>query len=284
MAEFALAEDAWPKTLPDAHRAVLRGIVSGLRRHAEILGLTAGGSFVSDGMDEFSDLDLVVVVRADAPGAGGALLKRRPEIATGLGPLLAAFTGEHVGEPRLLICLFGPPLVHVDLKFVTPDALTERVEEPVVLWDRSGEVRRRLATGRASYPAPDLQWIEDRFWTWVHYAATKAGRGEVFELLDFLAFLRGRVLGPLALEQAGAQPNGVRRLERLAPRAVPGIRATVAGYDVLDGVRGIHAAVAAYRKLREGSRTPIRRRAAAEEAAVAYLNDVATRLATTSPA
>ena len=38
--------------------------------------------------------------------------------AAGLGPLLACFTGEHVGEPRLLIALYGPPPVHVDLKFV----------------------------------------------------------------------------------------------------------------------------------------------------------------------
>jgi hypothetical protein len=31
--------------------------------------------------------------------------------------LLVGFTGEHVGEPRVLICLYGPPVLHVDLKF-----------------------------------------------------------------------------------------------------------------------------------------------------------------------
>ncbi|MER7057532.1 MULTISPECIES: hypothetical protein [unclassified Streptomyces] len=34
---------------------------------------------------------------------------------------------------------------------------------------------------------PDLQWIEDRFWIWVHYGATKLGRGELFEVNGFLA-------------------------------------------------------------------------------------------------
>ena len=42
----------------------------------------------------------------------------RRTIAESCGGLLAAFTGEHVGEPRLLICLYGPPLAHVNLKFV----------------------------------------------------------------------------------------------------------------------------------------------------------------------
>ena len=41
----------------------------------------------------------------------------------------ATFTGEHVGESRVLICLYGPPLLHVDLKFVSlSDAAMGRQE------------------------------------------------------------------------------------------------------------------------------------------------------------
>ena len=46
---------------------------------------------------------------------------------------------------------------------------------------------------------------------WVHYAAAKVARGELFEALDFMAFLRGQVLGPLALMEK------VRSTERRAP-------------------------------------------------------------------
>jgi hypothetical protein len=60
------------------------------------------------------------------PTTGAA--RGRAGFAGALGPLLSAFTGDHVGEPRLLICLYGPPLLHVDLKFVTPADLAERVE------------------------------------------------------------------------------------------------------------------------------------------------------------
>src|SRR6185295_12839336 len=100
----------------------------------------------------------------------------RHAIAAALGSLLTAFTGEHVNEPRLLICLYGPPLIHVDLKFLSPSQLNPRVEDPIVLWDCEDEVRRALAAGAAAYPSPDLQWIEDRFWVWIHYGATKIAR------------------------------------------------------------------------------------------------------------
>lgn len=174
---------------------------------------------------------------AGAPGAAA----RRPSCwasrpAARLGPLLAAFTGEHVGEPRLLICLYGPPRVHVDLKFVALDALAERIEDPVLLWDRSGDVRRRLDATPARYPQPDLQWIEDRFWIWVHCAATKLARRELFEALNMIACPRDRVLGPLAL---------------------------------------LEAAIACYRELRATLAPPGLGRSAAEHPAVAFLGEAA---------
>lgn len=266
MSEFILPESAWPALLPQAHRSLLASLRDGLRRDPEVLAVAAGGSFITGGLDEFSDLDLVVVV---TDPAWPEVLERRQRIAASLGPLLAAFTGEHVGEPRLLICLYGPPLIHVDLKFLPFAALDDRVEDPVVLWDRLGTVAPRLSATRGLYPAPDRQWIEDRFWIWVHYAATKLARGELFEALNLLAFLRTQVLGPLALVEAGAQPNGVRRLEQRAGLRKEQLEATVARYDRTDAGRALHAAVGLYRELRRGVRT-----SAAEAEAVAFARRV----------
>jgi hypothetical protein len=227
-------------------------------------------------MDDYSDLDLLVVV---APPALPEIHRRRRELAAKLGPLLAAFTGEHVGEPRLLICLYGPPPVHVDLKFLAPEDLAARVEDPVVLWDRAGEVGRGLSLGAASYPPPDWQWIEDRFWVWAHYAATKIGRGELFEALDFLAFLRGRVLGPILLARASARPNGVRRIEEVAPELARGLAETVAEYDARDILRAACSAIAMYRTLRDRAAPAfLERRREAQAAAEAYLEAIASRL------
>ena len=65
----------------------------------------------------------------------------------------------------------------------------------------------------------------------VHYCAVKTGRGEVFEAADFLAYLRGQVLGPLILPEAGQRPSRVRRLETTAPARAKQLEATVATHD-----------------------------------------------------
>jgi len=268
-----LPESAWPP-MPDPQRETLQRLLVALASDPEVLGVAAGGSFAAGAMDPFSDLDLLVV--AD-PAAWPAILDRRRAIAAAAGSLLAAFTGEHVGEPRLLICLYGPPLVHVDLKFLTPSQLGARVEDPVVLLDRTGAVRRGLETGRAVYPQPDPQWIEDRFWVWIHYAATKLGRGELFEVLDVCGHLRTHVLGPLLLAGAGAQPNGVRRVEAAVPASVERLRATVAPYDAAGAAAALHAAIREYRALRDAG-PPVERPTAVEAAAVAYLAEVAAEV------
>src|SRR5438477_114711 len=119
--------------LPEAHASFLRHALERLGEDSRLVGVAAGGSYLTGAMDEWSDLDLVVAVE---PAAYAAVIADRPRIAASLGRLLAAFTGEHVGEPRVLICLYGAPLLHVDLKFVTLAAAAERVEDPAVLWER----------------------------------------------------------------------------------------------------------------------------------------------------
>lgn len=147
-----------PSTLPEPHRQFLARALDVLAADPRIVGIAAAGSYADDDMDAYSDLDLVIAV---APDQLAALTPDRARIAASLGPLLAAFTGEHVGEPRVLICLYAEPLLHVDLKFVAlPDAAT-RVDEPVVLWERGGVLSETLRGGDPHYPAPEPQWIED---------------------------------------------------------------------------------------------------------------------------
>ena len=201
-------------------------------------------------MDEFSDLDLVIAVE---PDDYPRVMEDRRTIAASLGQLLAAFTGEHVGEPRLLVCLFDDPLLHVDLKFVRLDDVAMRVEEPAVLWERDLRLTKALEHGTPKFPSPDPQWIEDRFWIWVHYVLTKIGRGELFEAIESLSFLRQNVLGPLALERAGGRPSGVRKIEMTDPAFALDLRRTVAAYDAISCLRSLRAAVDLYRSLRPHS-------------------------------
>ena len=122
--------------------------------------------------------------------------------------VVIGFTGEHVCEPRLVITLVGPPLLHVDFKFVCVSDFAERDEKPVILWDRDGSLAHTRSGPPPARAPLDLQWIEDRFWVWVHYGATKLGRGELFEVVSFLNYLREAVLAPLITHRMGAPARG----------------------------------------------------------------------------
>jgi hypothetical protein len=260
--------------VPDIHERFLRHAVDRMSEDARLVGVAAGGSYLTATMDEFSDVDLVVAVE---PAAFPEVLADRPRIAASLGPLLSAFTGEHVGEPRVLICLYGPPLLHVDLKFVALADAAQRVEDPAVLWERDGRLTAALREGTARYPAPDLQWLEDRFWIWIHYGAGKIGRGELFEAHDMLAFLRARVLGPLMLQTVSARPSGVRRLEQAAPGWAREMQGTVATYDPRSTALALREAARIYRSLRGAAAVPdLTVRNDAEAAAMAYLDGILT--------
>lgn len=260
----------FPASLPDPHRQFISRLLDIVPQDPRFVGVSAAGSFLTDVMDEFSDVDLILAVE---PGEFENVMRERRQIAEKFGELLAAFTGEHVGEPRVLICLYGSPLLHVDLKFVALSDVHMRVEEPAVLWERDRRVTTELRKGEGRYPEPDLQWIEDRFWIWMHYGALKIGRGELFEAIDHIAYVRSTVLGPLALKRAGARPQGVRRLEMNDPVFATELRQTLSEYDARDCMRALKACVSAYRELRTAS-SEICMNAAAETAAVAYMDTI----------
>jgi predicted nucleotidyltransferase len=266
--------------LPEPHAAFLRSAVDRLKQDSRLVGVAAGGSYLTQSIDEFSDLDLVIAIE---PDVYEAVLTQRTEIAESIGPLLASFTGEHVGEPRLLICLYGPPLLHVDLKFISLADAVNRVEDPAVLWERDGRLSAALRTGVPRYPQPDLQWIEERFWIWIHYGAAKIGRGELFEAIGFLAYLRAEVLGPLSLVVSGERPSGVRKLEFAASNLARQMQATVAEYDAGECAAALRAAADMYRQLRARlDSKELKVSARAEEAAMEYLTDIEGRGGPTS--
>lgn len=220
----------FPGTLPAAHKSLLLQIINQFSTDQRILAIGASGSFASNKMDNYSDLDLAIAVE---PDAYGEVMAQRFTLVESIPGYVAAFTGEHVGEPRLIIALYQlaasePSLVHVDFKFVAlPDA-AQRVDDTQVIWEREIALSAIYANSDYQYPQPDPQWIEDRFWIWVHYGAGKIARGEYFEAMEFLSFLRTTVLSPLALQQAGLTPSGVRTIERRLPGFAKQLEKTVA--------------------------------------------------------
>lgn len=259
---------------PSPHRRFIADVLPRIRQDARVSGVAVAGSLAGGHADLYSDVDLIVVVDDEA---FDAVMKERLTLIGSWVDLVAGFTGEHVGEPRLIVTLVEPPLLHVDFTFMRASDFTQRVGEPHLLWDRDGRLDATRAELPPTSPSLDPQWIEDRFWVWIHYGATKLGRGELFEVIDVLNFLRVSVLGPLAAHRAGAASRGVRRLESLAPDEARDLRETLCGYDRLDAGRALLACVDLYRRWVDEPGAAIIRNRRAEELAVRYLRDVMDR-------
>lgn len=252
------------------HEAFLASAVKTLQEDRRIVGLAAAGSWAEGRIDAFSDLDLVVAVE---PDDFESVLEARQDIAARLGRLAAAFTGEHVGEPRLLICLYDDPVLHVDLKFVAVDRIGPVVGDAVPLWARDSRFEPALnAVAGQKVPPSEAQWIEDRFWIWVHYATTKIARGELFEALDFLGFLRVHALVPVLRGRLGIEGIGVRRLEQQAPAEAAQLAATVATHDAASCLDALTASIRLYREWRSPE---VKRGEDAERVAMGYLKSAA---------
>ena len=253
----------------------VNGITEVLKADDSVLGLTVGGSWLSGEIDEFSDLDLILVTKEKISGS----IDRMKAYASRFGKLLSAFTGEHIGDTRVLICLYDDPLLHVDIKFLTIDEFSKRVESPVILLDKSGELRKVIESTEAKFPKPDFQWLEDRFWIWIHYALLKIGRGEYFESFDFFGSLRSIVLGPLLHMKSHSDPRGVRKLEFISSdEDINMIKATLPAYDKESLLRSLNASVALYRKLRSdlyGDNVVLR--TDAEESVMKYFDEISAR-------
>lgn len=227
--------------------ALLTAFTSKLSEDPRIVGVLVAGSLAEGRDDRFSDLDLIVVSNDHDHRT---MLEQRREIAGRLGELVAAFTGEHVGEPRLLISLYafdgGDGVFHVDLKFVTPSDLSTRVDEPSILYDPTGVCAKALAQGQGVWPERSPQWFEDRAWIWLHYGAGRLGRGERLEAASMLDWFRAQVLAPMAARNAGQPQRGLRRIEQVAPLAAASLSETLTGSDTRSLWQAFEKAAALY--------------------------------------
>lgn len=262
--------------IPTEHSKFIDTVVSKLQNDERIIGIGVGGSYIDEVMDEFSDLDFVIVIKKES---FSEVMKERFDIAKKFGNYVAGFTGEHVGEPKLIICLYKSPLIHIDFKFITIEEFYSRVEDPKIVWEREGILTNTIMTTKSSYPIPDIQWIEDRFWIWIHYFATKVGRGELFEAIDFITFLRGKVLGNLIHMKNGALPRRVRQIEFVANEWIERLSKTIPCHNAKSCIDAGKEVVKIYKELREFHKSEVLIiNSQAEDIAILYLYEIEERL------
>ena len=253
------------------HRSFAERVAAAAKADPRFIGVLAGGSFCQGGIDQYSDLDLVLIVE---DRAHPQVMRERRKFAESIALPLHTFTGEHVGEPRLIICLYADPLLHVDLKFVTLDDLDQRVEEPLLIWHRDQRIPERLKQRTPKWPSRDPEWFEERFWVWVHYTAAKLGRGELLEAHDALAHIRRLVLGPMAMRRMGEEQRGMRRLEMLAPEISRQLTETLGDHSRERCVSALLRTIALYVELRNDA-FPTNYNEAAEHRVRQYVDRIA---------
>ncbi|MDR2225233.1 MULTISPECIES: nucleotidyltransferase domain-containing protein [Providencia] len=234
--------------LPPSHHSFINHLISIIRHDIRADALLGGGSLVHGGFDEYSDLDFIIVIKDEYYDE---IQSDKQKFAKNIGTLLNAFTGHHVGEPRLLICLYGPPLLHVDLKFITLDMLEHRVENPVILFAREeNAINAKIASSQPHWPEKSPDWFEERAWIWLHYATVKLARGELYEAIGMISFFREQILGPMLYRCAGMPQREVRRIEQLGLDPEKLLASTLASHNRGSVKSSIKNAITAYVTLR----------------------------------
>jgi predicted nucleotidyltransferase len=191
------------------HRAKAEAACRAALADPDVVGMVVTGSFATGEADELSDVDLRVYVRPDAVEG---VVARTPDLAAAGGRVVALFVAEHLGIPTLTIVLYDD-LVHVDFDVVAADRAAEHNDglPAVVLWERE-PISDALPGTYAQEVAEGVRWLEARIWTWSWYIQSKVLRGELFEALDGLQYVRDQVLfRPLAFHGERRPAGGSER-------------------------------------------------------------------------
>jgi Streptomycin adenylyltransferase len=242
----------------------------------DVIGMAIAGSFAEGTADSFSDLDLRVVLKE---GSFERLFSRREDFARACGPLIAAFTGEHVGESHLLITLYDD-MIHVDYLFVElADAPTRNDGRTVqVLWQRDPRVTAALSRPVRTDPAADLAYLEARVWTWTWYIQSKILRGELWEAAAGVAMIREAVLFRLLALRRGIRYRGSRFAEQVVGEYAGDFNSTLSSLDRESLLEALRTAVKLYVELADplldqyGVARAARARSAVLDALAAGLN------------
>jgi predicted nucleotidyltransferase len=192
------------------HRAKAEAACRAAFADPDVVAMVVTGSFATGDADEVSDIDLRVYVRPDAVEG---VVARIPELAAAAGRVVALFVAEHLGIPTLTIVLYDD-LVHVDFDVVAADRAAEHNDglPAVVLWERE-PISDALPGTYDPEIAAGVRWLEARIWTWSWYIQSKVLRGELYEALDGLQYVRDQVLFRLLAFHGERRPAGGRRAE-----------------------------------------------------------------------
>jgi predicted nucleotidyltransferase len=183
-----------------ADRASLqRTLIEEFARDDRVDGVLLVGSGAHGFADEYSDLDLAVVLGAGEPAAFAREWGARLEAKL---PVVHRF-GDDRGDAGYVVGLLLDNFLEVDIGFITKDQMADRGMPWAVAFDRSGDVERRQ---RALRPRPEDRVAAyrrnvDGIWHWIMRCRVAIARGRLLLALTDLDEVRIRTLRVAAIRQ-----------------------------------------------------------------------------------
>jgi hypothetical protein len=196
----------------EVHLNLVKKAESLIRTDNRFIGMALGGSWINKQLDEFSDLDIYLIMSDHAVLS----IDEKKEILCQYGELLCFYNNANDDNVTVSLFKIEEQLLHVDCKWIYLSGLRKRVENPDIIFEKDGLLSKYMRDfPNEGYEQPNLELSEMRFWTWMHYIFSKIGRGEIIEACSYLCEVRIYCLGPMILYKNKMTARRLRHAEQL---------------------------------------------------------------------
>lgn len=234
------------------HAEKLEAALSLFRNDPSVIGIVLGGSFAVGTPDEYSDLDLYLVIE-DADFTD--VFNKRETRARSLGNPLSWFVADHNPAGQHDHIVLYDDFVKIDFIYLRRSELPlyGKFRQFRVLHDPVGAVHGSLSEqAKPSYGKVDIAITNQKFWGWVWYTFGKLMRGEIWEALEATAFMRAHALIPLINAKNELGNEGFRRLEqKLDAYTAARLQTTVSAYSCDSVYRALMQEIMLFCELRD---------------------------------
>lgn len=178
-----------------SRQETLEKLREALKSDYRIGGVLLVGSGDFGFKDEFSDIDLAVVVSEEQDAL--TVFRDWELMIRDLLPVLWCFTdirGPEVG----LYAFILEDFLEIDISFQSLSVLSARSPNWTVLFDRTGQIEENLHVSRSESLEPNLETLYtrrlDSIWHYVTHVAVSIKRGHLWRAMHYLEEIRNRTI------------------------------------------------------------------------------------------
>lgn len=202
---------------PQERQQTLDRLLDALRADKRLAGVLIVGSGAVGFTDDYSDIDLAVVVE-QAEDVKSAFDDWGTTIADLFGILI--FVPTQRAPNVFLYAMLLSGFLELDISFQCLDDLVARRPRWRVAWDRTGCIADRMDTSWKAKVEPDFAAIFRQYmegtWHYVNHIGLSVARGQLWRAMSDLELIRTRVI-ELAGLRNGHNTRRFREIDRLSP-------------------------------------------------------------------